>query len=169
MISITKQMAREVVRTWCQEEDMALSDADDPSSVFRFHTVFPGTNKTLSLYQSKNCDDRIFIASGIDFIDYCDRFKGNPDKRLAFTYDLGMVLQARAPMFQLEEKDGVPRYLTLSDFLFIDELSKGALLRALRDVFKSHSLAVLLLVQYLGYRDREGEGNVSKQNRTQQT
>lgn len=153
MQSATKMLAGETVRRCCQEEDLELTEISDASAVFHVHARFPQGDRVYSIYQPKDHDDRLLIVSAIDFRDYSASFATDRQRCVDFTFDLNVMQNGRPTMFDLEEADDVPRLLTISDFLLLEEFSKGALLRSIRDVSKSHTLAVLLLVQYFGHQE----------------
>lgn len=137
---------RQKIKQWLIEENLFREEIDDDATNFRFVFAYPEEH-FMEIIQPSSKPDMIIVAvTTIVNPDHIEIMKHlPPPQRAEFIWAFRCILNNFFVDFELAHEDNVLERFSLSDILYEDGVSKDALMRTVRKVWKANLQAIWIL------------------------
>jgi hypothetical protein len=137
---------RKRIKQWLVEEELFREEVDEESSHFRFVFTFPEEHFMEIIQPTTKTDMIVVAATTIVNPDHVEIMRNMPPPhRAEFLWAFRCILNNFFIDFELIHGDNVLERFTLSDILYEDGLTKDALMRTIRRVWKANLQAIWIL------------------------
>ncbi len=151
----------EKIKEWLEKDGILQEVIDNPKLDFHYVVGYPaGTSYTSEILKRKD-DDRIIVASSIRLSDrHYSALRALPDKeRKAVIWQWRLDLLFRDADFRMLPSVEDVRAFEFSKVIYEDELNRGRLMSALKEIFKC-KLYVTWRVAQLTDSELEGDTRI---------
>lgn len=137
---------KQKIKQWLIEEDLFREEVTDDASQFRFLFTYP-ENHFMEIVQPLSKPDLIIIAATtLVNPEHVTIMRKMPSpQRAEFLWAFRCVINNFFIDFELSHEDNVLEKFTLTDMIYGDGLSKDALMRTIRKVWKANLQAIWIL------------------------
>ncbi len=158
-MSKEQEKIKDMIEKWTNEEGIFKEEKFNDMAYFHFIVEYP-EKRHVNIFQPKERNDSILILSGINLDEEFMKRLNKLDKkeRQDFMWDLRLGLLFRDDQFRIVPDVERIQRIQFTRPIYYDELTKGKLMNALNDNFKSFLFVMWKFQQKFGeLAQREAE------------